>query len=666
MFPVRYSLIGIVSISAAFAVSFEAPGATIWRSPSSGLWSEGTNWTSPTAPTLATGGVYITNDTTKTVTVDADTPTTNLFINSLNVWAPANTTNTLLLASVTTNRPLVVSNQTATVAGGGLVVVEDSSLVVTGRFISFNVWAGEVRLDSGSIIVREAPLTTNVTVVTRVGRSNVATLTLNGGYMETSDLYLGESPGARFAKSHGRLRINGGLLNVNGEFSIAKSAGCTGTVEMVDGQLVVPNNLTNILRIGDMGDGLMTVSNAVANAGDVSVARHDGARGTFVLLPGGQFIGSDDFSIGRFNGSMGTVLVSGGQLTVSNSSLWTGREGDGALILSNGLVSTRNLYVAAVPTNLARGVFTMAGGSAHVFSNFVIGATSIATGQVALTGGSLVVTNPEGTASLTIQAGTMTCNGADVTTDNLSMPQAGGGFLFNGGTLRSAGSVVSNGLPFVVGDGIRPATLHLLGGTHLFADGLVISSNATLSGCGSLIGTLVNHGTDSRNCGSTSGPPVITEQPVSLTVTQGATATFKVTATSPGPLSYQWRFGIPGSGGGNLDGATQATLTLLSAQPTNAGNYRVIVSNASGSATSTVATLRVLVTPALTAPTFNANIFRLSLPSVIGLTYFLEFTDRLVPPNWAPSGSAPGTGAMLTLMDPSPAGPTRFYRVRVE
>src|SRR6266496_2764988 len=203
------ALAGLLFWCVAFAVTFEnvdASAAAIWRSTNSGLWSEGTNWSSPTAPTLATGGVYITNETMKTVTVDAQTPTINLFINGLNVWGPSGTTNTLLLSGGTTNLPLVVSNQTMTVAGGGLVVVTNSSLVVTGRFINCNVWAGDMRLDSGSIIVREVPLTTNVTAFTRIGRSNLATLTINGGLMETSDLSLGESPGRQFAKSHGYLR----------------------------------------------------------------------------------------------------------------------------------------------------------------------------------------------------------------------------------------------------------------------------------------------------------------------------------------------------------------------------------------------------------------------------------------------------------------------------
>src|SRR5205823_8144975 len=46
-------------------------------------------------------------------------------------------------------------------------------------------------------------------------------------------------------------------------------------------------------------------------------------------------------------------------------------------------------------------------------------------------------------------------------------------------------------------------------------------------------------------------PPAITTQPISLTVTQGAGATFSVVATGSGPLHYQWRFDQS-----NLAGAT--------------------------------------------------------------------------------------------------------------
>ena len=63
---------------------------------------------------------------------------------------------------------------------------------------------------------------------------------------------------------------------------------------------------------------------------------------------------------------------------------------------------------------------------------------------------------------------------------------------------------MANGTPFVVGDGINTATLQLLGGVYSFADGLVITNNATVTGCGTIIGNISNFGTLSTNCGPTS------------------------------------------------------------------------------------------------------------------------------------------------------------------
>src|SRR5437868_1604225 len=91
-------------------------------------------------------------------------------------------------------------------------------------------------------------------------------------------------------------------------------------------------------------------------------------------------------------------------------------------------------------------------------------------------------------------------------------------------------------------------------------------------------------------------PPNIDTQPVSLTVTQNSSATFTVAATGDGALTYQWR-----KNGGNITDATNASYNIASAQPIDAGNYDVIVSN-SGSVTSTVATLTVLIPPSISVP----------------------------------------------------------------
>jgi len=82
--------------------------------------------------------------------------------------------------------------------------------------------------------------------------------------------------------------------------------------------------------------------------------------------------------------------------------------------------------------------------------------------------------------------------------------------------------------------------------------------------------------------------PLITVQPQSQAVNVGDNATFTVGATGPGVLSYQWRFS-----GTDLPGAINPSFTRTNAQPADVGNYTAVVTNASGSVTSAVATLTV-------------------------------------------------------------------------
>jgi hypothetical protein len=83
--------------------------------------------------------------------------------------------------------------------------------------------------------------------------------------------------------------------------------------------------------------------------------------------------------------------------------------------------------------------------------------------------------------------------------------------------------------------------------------------------------------------------PTITKQPASQTVTVGQTATFSVTATGSGTLTYQWY-----ANGTAITGATLTTYTTPATTSTNSGEvFTVTVSNAAGSVTSTPATLTV-------------------------------------------------------------------------
>ena len=98
--------------------------------------------------------------------------------------------------------------------------------------------------------------------------------------------------------------------------------------------------------------------------------------------------------------------------------------------------------------------------------------------------------------------------------------------------------------------------------------------------------------------------PYIVTQPSSQTIGLGADAAFSVVAGGTEPLSYQWSF----NGSTPLAGATNASLTISNAQPSNSGNYSVIVSNAYGSAASQDATLSVIAGTILLNDSFDDGV----------------------------------------------------------
>jgi hypothetical protein len=97
-------------------------------------------------------------------------------------------------------------------------------------------------------------------------------------------------------------------------------------------------------------------------------------------------------------------------------------------------------------------------------------------------------------------------------------------------------------------------------------------------------------------------PPVITNQPLSLTVTNGTSASFSVVAGGGQPLSYFWQKNQSFlSDGTNITGSAATNLVLASASATDAGSYTVVVSNVWGALTSGVATLSVVSAPVITS-----------------------------------------------------------------
>jgi hypothetical protein len=117
--------------------------------------------------------------------------------------------------------------------------------------------------------------------------------------------------------------------------------------------------------------------------------------------------------------------------------------------------------------------------------------------------------------------------------------------------------------------------------------------------------------------------PVFLVQPQNQTAQCGDSATFQASANGTMPLNYQWQVA-----GTNIPGATNLVLTLASVTGDDAGEYTVVMTNASGSATSQTAVLTVvgqppLITSSLTAAGKQGASFTYAITGLHNPTSFL-------------------------------------------
>ncbi|MBM3888657.1 MAG: PEP-CTERM sorting domain-containing protein [Verrucomicrobia bacterium] len=184
---------------------------------------------------------------------------------------------------------------------------------------------------------------------------------------------------------------------------------------------------------------------------------------------------------------------------------------------------------------------------------------------------------------------------------------------FNGGTLNSGGSLVSNGVTFTVGDGVSAATLNLMGGTHTFSDGFSLSSNATLSGVGAIIGSFTNLGTIAP--GNSFGTISIAGD---LALMESSLLELELGGTNAGEYDHVDITGLLKAGG-------WLTVTL-------ADGYRPSVSN---------------VFHLFNAGSITGSFAGLNLPGVLNPPYDWDTRHLLAPP------SDPLSGTIMFLPEPS-------------
>ena len=97
--------------------------------------------------------------------------------------------------------------------------------------------------------------------------------------------------------------------------------------------------------------------------------------------------------------------------------------------------------------------------------------------------------------------------------------------------------------------------------------------------------------------------PTIVSQPQDRIAPTDGTASFSVAVCGLPPFTYQWQHN-----GLNLDGATNATLTLTRLQLAQSGSYAVVVSNPGGSVSSGSAQLIVQYAPVIVHPPISLTV----------------------------------------------------------
>jgi hypothetical protein len=158
---------------------------------------------------------------------------------------------------------------------------------------------------------------------------------------------------------------------------------------------------------------------------------------------------------------------------------------------------------------------------------------------------------------------------------------------------------------------------------------------------------------------TTCTPPAIVTHPTDQTITVGNSATLSATATGTG-LAYQW-FRYLNGYWLSVSGATSPTVTV---SPTTTTAYRVLVTNACGSATSRSATVAVCDTPEITVQPANTTV------EVGGrVTLSVTATGSTLAYQWysGQSGNTtnPLVGATASSLTISAVNSSRSYWVRV-
>jgi T5SS/PEP-CTERM-associated repeat protein len=276
---------------------------------------------------------------------------------------------------------------------------------------------------------------------------------------------------------------------------VGNAAGADSNSVLVTGTGSYLTNFTLFLGYSGARNRLVVTNGAVMETGGFSRIGFDtNAAGNTLLVSGaGSWWTNAGGMVLGWAGPTNRVTVSAGARLANMGLVAIGAYSDGNSMVVTDIGSQWDcgnlMYIGF------RGVgnsLSIRDGGRVVVPWVILGGDAGAANELRVDGGTLEVTN--GNATLEARRGRLVLENGTVRAGSLAVLSTNGSVVFHSGLLSLSNALIRNGAPFVVGDGSRPATLELLGGSNRLSAGLVIPPGAQLIGHGFIEGAVTNHG----------------------------------------------------------------------------------------------------------------------------------------------------------------------------